>query len=160
MRTVISSWTRADILPVSLPSIPGTYATEEIEVVKRGIADLVQRLPMDEPIDIEEYIDIDRNEEIYSSTVENVLFQEITDTINHIDTLEEEKPSEERIVTSSEALLGCDNMLAYIAYIAQKNLNVDFSVINTLNNLRRKITQTSAELARQTTLEEYLTFDA
>ena len=115
---------------------------------------------MDEPIDIEEYIDIDRNEEIYSSTVENVLFQEITDTINHIDTLEEEKPSEERIVTSSEALLGCDNMLAYIAYIAQKNLNVDFSVINTLNNLRRKITQTSAELARQTTLEEYLTFDA
>ena len=72
MRTVISSWTRADILPVSLPSILGTYATEEIKVVKRGIADLVQRLPMDGPIDIEEYIDIDRNEEIYSSTDENV----------------------------------------------------------------------------------------
>jgi len=140
-----------------LPSIPGTYATEEIEVVKRGIADLVQRLPMDGPIDIEEYIDIDRNEEIYSSTDENVLFQEIVDTINHIDALEEEEPSEERIVTSSEALLGCDNVLAYIA---QKNLNVDFSVINTLNNLRKKITQTSVELARQTTLEEYLTFDA
>src|SRR5205085_209653 len=157
MRTVISSWTRADILPVSLPSIPGTYATEEIEVVKRGIADLVQRLPMDGPIDIEEYIDIDRNEEIYSSTDETVLFQEIVDTINHIDALEEEEPSEERIVTSSEALLGCDNVLAYIA---QKNLNVDFSVINTLNNLRKKITQTSVELARQTTLEEYLTFDA
>ena len=66
MRTVISSWTRADILPVSLPSIPGAYATEEIEVVKRGLADLVQRLPMDGPIDIEEYIDIDRNEEIYT----------------------------------------------------------------------------------------------
>ena len=95
--------------------------------------------------------------EIYSSTDENVLFQEIVDTINHIDALEEEEPSEERIVTSSEALLGCDNVLAYIA---QKNLNVDFSVINTLNNLRKKITQTSVELARQTTLEEYLTFDA
>ena len=98
---------------------------------------------MDGPIDIEEYIDIDRNEEIYSSTDENVLFQEIVDTINHIDTLEEE----ERIVTSSEALLGCDNVL-----LAQKNLNVDFSVINTLNNLRKKITQISVELARQTTL--------
>ena len=73
--------------------------------------------------------------------------------INHIDTLEEEEPSEERIVTSSEALLGCDNVLAYIA---QKNLNV----INTLNNLRKKIIQTSVESARQTTLEEYLTFDA
>ena len=57
MRTVISSWTRADVLPVSLPSIPETYAIEEIEV----------------------------------------LFQEIVDTINHIDTLEEEEPSEERI---------------------------------------------------------------
>jgi len=44
--------------------------------------------------------------EIYSSTDENVLFQEIVDTINHIDALEEEEPSEERIVTSSEALLG------------------------------------------------------
>src|SRR5581483_9486042 len=100
MRTVIFSWTRADILPVFLPSISGTYATEEIEVVKRGIADLVQRLPaMDEPIDIEEYVDIDRNEEIYSSTDKTVLFQEITDTINHIDTLEEKEPSEERIVT-------------------------------------------------------------
>ena len=97
MRTVISSWTHADILPVSLPSIPGTYATKEIEVVKRGIADLVQRLPMDGPIDIEEeYIDIDRNEEIYSSTDKNGLFQEIVDTINHIDTLKEEEPSEKR----------------------------------------------------------------
>src|SRR5437764_54876 len=35
MRTVISSWTRADILPVSLPSIPGTYATEEIEEIEK-----------------------------------------------------------------------------------------------------------------------------
>ena len=115
MQTVISSWTRTDILPVSPSSIPVTYATEEIEVAKRGIADLVQRLPMDEPMDIEEYIDIDKNAEIYSSTDENVLFQEIVDTINHIETLEEEEPSEERIETSSEALLGCDNMLAYIA---------------------------------------------
>ncbi|CAG8540745.1 4299_t:CDS:1 [Paraglomus occultum] len=88
---------------------------------------------------------------------ENGLFQEIVDTVNHIETLEEDEPSEERIVTSSEALLGCDNMLAYIA---QKNLNVDYSVINTLKNLRKKISQTSVELARQTTLEEYLTFDA
>ena len=54
---------------------------------------------------------------IYSSTDENVLFQEIVDTINHIDKLEEEEPSEERIVTSSEALLGCDNMLAYITHL-------------------------------------------
>ena len=61
---------------------------------------------MDGPIDIEEYIDIDRNEEIYSSTDENVLFQEIVDTINHIDTLEEEEPSEERIVTSLKRCWG------------------------------------------------------
>ena len=55
LQTVISSLTRTDILPVFLSSILVTYATEEIKVVKRGIA-LVQRLPMDEPIDIEEYI--------------------------------------------------------------------------------------------------------
>ena len=64
------------------------------------------------------------------------MFQEIVDAVNYIETLEgkeeEEEPFEERIVTSSEALLGCDNMLAYIA---QKNLNVDNSVIITLSNL-------------------------
>src|SRR5437660_298485 len=90
---------------------------------------------------------VHRYAEIYSSTDENVLFQEIVDTINHIETLEEEEvPFEKRIVTSSEALLGCDNVLAYIA---QKNLNVDYSVINTLSNLRKEISQTSIELARQ-----------
>ncbi|CAG8599747.1 17114_t:CDS:2 [Acaulospora morrowiae] len=155
-QTVTSSWTRADILPVSPSSIPITYATEEIEEVKREIADLIQRLPMDEPMNIEEYIDIDKNAEIYSFTDENGLFQEIVDTVNHIETLEEDEPSEEQIVTSSEALLGCDNMLAYIA---QKNLNVDYFVINTLNKLRKEISRTSMELARQTTLQEYLTFD-
>ena len=61
---------------------------------------------MDEPIDIEEYIDIDRNEEIYSSTDENVLFQEIVDTINHIDALEEEEPSEERIINKLWSVVG------------------------------------------------------
>ncbi|CAG8675027.1 8877_t:CDS:1, partial [Paraglomus occultum] len=85
---------------------PWAYATEKIEEVKREIGDLVQRLPMDEPIGIEEYIDIDKNAEIYSSTDENGLFQEIVDTVNRIETLEEDKPSEERIVTSSEAFLG------------------------------------------------------
>ncbi|CAG8545568.1 2913_t:CDS:2 [Ambispora leptoticha] len=102
-------------------SIPGTCATEEIEMVKRGIADLIQCLPMDEPINIEEYIDIDRNKEIISLLMKTFYSKRF-----------------------SEALLGCDNMLAYIA---QKNLNIDFSAINTLNNLRKKITQTSAELA-------------
>ncbi|CAG8649103.1 1351_t:CDS:2 [Acaulospora morrowiae] len=109
---------------------------EEIEEVKRKIADLIQRLPIDEPMNIEEYMDIDKNSEIYSFIDENGLFQEIIDTVNHIEILEKDKPSEEQIVTSSEALLGCDNMLAYIA---QKNLNVDYSIINTLNKLRKEI---------------------
>ena len=100
---------------------------------------------------------IDKNAEIYSSSDENALFQEIVDTVNHIETLEkEEGPFEERIVISSEASLSCDNMPAYIA---QKNLNVDNSVIITLFDLRKKISQTSVELALQTTLEEYVTFN-
>ena len=107
-QTIISSWTRADILPVSAPSIP---VADEIEEVERGIADLFQCLPIDELMDVQEYINIDKNAEIYSSSDENVLFQEIVDTVNHIEILaEEEEPFEERIVTSSEALLGCDNM--------------------------------------------------
>jgi len=62
-----------------------------------------------------------------------VMINDDADTVNRIEILEEEEePFEERIVTSSEALLGCDNMLAYIA---QKNLNVDNSVIITLSNL-------------------------
>ncbi|CAG8650257.1 11614_t:CDS:2, partial [Acaulospora morrowiae] len=125
---IISSWTRADILSASTLSIPTTYVIDEIEKIKSEIADLIQHLPIDNPMNVEEYMDIDKNKDIYSSTDENILFQEIT-------------------------LLECDNMLTYIA---QKNLNVDYSVIKVLTNLRKKIVQTSIELARQTTLEEYL----
>ena len=78
---------------------------------------------------------IDKNAEIYSSSDENALFQEIVDAVNHIETLEKERPFEERIVISSEASLSCDNMPAFIA---QKNLNVDNSVIITPSNLRKK----------------------
>ncbi|CAG8592031.1 4330_t:CDS:1, partial [Ambispora leptoticha] len=90
----ISSWTHIDILPVFLLLVTETYTIEEIEMVKRGITDLIQHLLINEPINIEEYIDIDRNEEIYFSTDKNILFQKIVDMINRINTLEEEESSE------------------------------------------------------------------
>ena len=56
-QTIISSWTRTDILPVSASSIPVACVTDKVQEVERGIKDLSQRLPIDEPMDVQEYID-------------------------------------------------------------------------------------------------------
>ena len=42
-----------------------------------------------------------------------------------------------------------------MAYIAQKNLGVELSVIRCLTKLRSTISQSSIELARQATLDEF-----
>ena len=78
--------------------------------------------------------------------------QQIVETVNQVDGQEDKNVQSEWIVTSSEALVGIDNVLAYIA---QKNLGVELSVIRCLTKLRRTISQSSLELARQTTLDEF-----
>jgi hypothetical protein len=42
-----------------------------------------------------------------------------------------------------------------LAHIALKNLGVELSVVRCLAKLRSKISQSSLELARQTTLDEF-----
>jgi len=78
--------------------------------------------------------------------------QQIVETVNQVDGQEDENVQSERIVTSSEALVGIDSVLAYIA---QKNLGVELSVVRCLTKLRRTISQSSLELARQTTLDKF-----
>ena len=78
--------------------------------------------------------------------------QQIVETVNQVDSQEDENVQSERIVTSSEALIGIDSALAYIV---QKSLGVELSVVTWLTKLRRTISQSSLELARQTTLDKF-----
>ena len=95
-------------------------------------------MPIDNPVSVEDYND--------------TLMQQIVDTVNQADVQEDESVQSERLVTSSEALVGIDSVLAYIA---QKNLGVELSVIRCLTKLRSTISQSSIELARQATLDEF-----
>ena len=101
---------------------------------------------------IENYINIDKAIDLNNNADDATLTQQIVDTINQVDGQEDETVQSERIVTSSEALVGIDSVLAYIA---QKNLGVGVSVVRCLTKLRRTISQSSLELARQTTLDEF-----
>ena len=78
--------------------------------------------------------------------------QQIVETVNQVDGQEDKNVQSEWIVTSSEALVG---IVCVLAYIAQKNLGVELSVVRCLTKLRRTISQSSLELARQTTLDEF-----
>ena len=69
----------------------------------------------------------------------------------------DESVQSERIVTSSKALVGIDDSV--LAYIAQKNLGVELSVVRRLAKLRSKISQNSLELSRQTTLDEFVNIE-
>ena len=121
-------------------------ATHETEI---DIVNLIQQLPIDNPISVENYITIDKSIDLNNNAT---LTQQRVDIINQVDGQEDENVQSERIVTSSEALVGIDSVLAYIA---QKNLGVGVSVVRCLTKLRRTISQSSLEVARQTTLDEF-----
>ncbi|CAG8639170.1 5379_t:CDS:2 [Paraglomus occultum] len=151
-KTIMSSWRCADILPhgifeQEMDTIP--YETHETEI---KIVNLIEQLPIDNPISVKNYINIDKAIDLNNNADDDTLMQQIVDTINQIEVQEEESVQSERIVTSSEALVGIESVLAYIA---QKNLGVELSVVRCLTKLRRMISQNSLELARQTILDEF-----
>ena len=73
-----------------------------------------------------------------NSADDATLMQQIVDTVNQVDGQEDENVQPERIVTSSEALVGIDSVLTYIA---QKNLGVELSAVRCLTKLRRTISR-------------------
>ena len=148
----MSSWRRADILPHSIIERSSSEMDIAPNETHETEVNLIQQLPIDNPVSVEDYINIDKAIDLNNSVDDDTLMQQIVDTVNQADGQEDESVQSERLVTSSEALVGIDSVLAYIA---QKNLGVELSVIRCLTKLRSTISQSSIELARQATLDEF-----
>ena len=118
-------------------------ASNETHETEIEIVNLIQQLPINDPINIE---NIDKAIDLNNNADDATLMQQIVDTVNQVDGQKDESVQSERIVTSSEALVGV------LAYIARKNLGVELSVVRCLAKLRSKTPQNSPELSRQTTL--------
>ncbi|CAG8796621.1 45356_t:CDS:2, partial [Gigaspora margarita] len=73
------------------------------------IINLIERLPIDDPLDVQEYIEVDN----YMNIEEDLTINEIIDIVNGQDESESEKEHEE-MVKIGNAIVGLDNLIKYI----------------------------------------------
>ena len=75
---------------------------------------LIQQLPIDNPVSVEDYINIDKAIDLNNSVDDDTLMQQIVDTVNQADSQEDKSIQSERLVTSSEALVEIDSI--FVSY--------------------------------------------
>ncbi|CAG8540125.1 2038_t:CDS:2 [Dentiscutata heterogama] len=153
--TIIRSWGRAGILP-SMENLDDTMheeteleasASEEAEL-EAEIINLIECLPIDDPLDVQEYIEIDN----YMNIEEDLTINEIVDIVNGQDESESEKEQEE-MVKIGDAIVGLDNL---IKYVQQNDLEITSSLMKDLCSLKKYISYLRNESKRQATLEEFI----
>ncbi|CAG8746564.1 1717_t:CDS:2, partial [Racocetra persica] len=83
-------------------------ASEEAEL-KAEIINLIKYLPIDDPLDVQEYIEIDN----YMNIEEDLTINEIVDIVNGQNESESEKEQEE-MVKIGDTIVGLDNLIKYV----------------------------------------------
>ncbi|CAG8818266.1 27976_t:CDS:1, partial [Dentiscutata erythropus] len=133
--TIIRSWGRAGILS-SMENLDDTMheetelkasASEEAKL-EAEIINIIECLPIDDPLDIQEYIKIDN----YMNIEDDLTINEIVDIVNGQDESESEKEQEE-MVKIGDAIVGLDNL---IKYVQQNNLEITSSLMKDLCSLK------------------------
>ncbi|RIB09994.1 hypothetical protein C2G38_2043860 [Gigaspora rosea] len=122
-------------------------ASEEAEL-EAEIINLIECLPIDDPLDVQEYIEIDN----YMNIEEDLTINEIVDIVNRQDESESEKEQEE-MVKIGDAIVGLDNL---IKYVQQNDLEITSSLMKDLCSLKKYISYLRNESKRQATLEEFI----
>ncbi|CAG8461651.1 10458_t:CDS:2 [Cetraspora pellucida] len=149
--TIIHSWGRARILPPTERFddnlISMSEETEETNL--KEIIDLIELLPINDPLDAQEYIEIDN----YINIKEDLTMNNIVDLVNRQDECKSEEEQNEVVVKISDVIVGLDNLLKYIQ---QNNLEIASSLIKDLCNLKRYIVYLCNKNKRQATLEEFI----
>ncbi|CAG8833902.1 16397_t:CDS:2 [Gigaspora margarita] len=112
------------------------------------IINLIERLPIDDPLDVQEYIEVDN----YMIIEEDLTINEIIDIVNGQNESESEKEQEE-MVKIGDAIVGLENL---IKYIQQNDLEITSSLIKDLCSLKKYIIYLHNESKRQATLEEFI----
>ncbi|CAG8774219.1 17439_t:CDS:1, partial [Cetraspora pellucida] len=160
--TIIRSWDRASIL-FSIIFMPEETRLDvllskktELNVFMLGeteleeeIIDLIQHLPIDNPIDAYEYINIDN----YINIKEDLSIDNIIDIINRQNESESEKEQNEEMIKIGDAIVGLNKV---IKYIQQNDLEITLSLMKDLYSLKKYINYLHNESRRQTTLKEFI----
>jgi len=117
------------------------------------INNLIAQLPIENPLDANEFITIDQSLEFE----EEMTVQEIVDVVlgKSVNEIEDENvvSISELVVTSTEAINGLENALKYVQ---QKNLGVDSQIIKNVLKLKREISYMSTQEKRQTRIDEFM----
>ncbi|CAB5359622.1 unnamed protein product [Rhizophagus irregularis] len=130
-KTIINNWDKAGIL-FDDESNTSDDDDSEIEDDSEDLQLLINRLPITDPLNIEEYINID-NEII---TEEELTSEEIVNIVRGQSAVEEHVEEEDETVAASGALNSIEKL---IRYVQQNDLGIDNSDMQNLLKLKKKI---------------------
>jgi hypothetical protein len=152
-KTIIDSWVKAGILPnndnfdISDNEFDDDDHVEEDNIEELQL--LINKLPITDPLDMEEYINIDDKliveEELSLEEIVNIVKGQAEEN-------EGDEVEEDETITSSDAL---DSIEKLIKYVQQNNLGINNLDMQSLLNLKKKITTDNRKKQRQSRLDDF-----
>ena len=123
--TIIRSWNRANILPSTMSTGNNLDSTSEERELETEIVNLIEQLPIIDPLDVREFVNIDDQ----IGVGESATIDDIVEVMNEQDGCESEEEDREMEVKTNDAIIGLDNV---VKYIQQNNLGVSASLMKDL----------------------------
>ncbi|CAB5315083.1 unnamed protein product [Rhizophagus irregularis] len=146
-KTIINSWDKAGILPND-ESNTSDDDDSEIEDDSEDLQLLINRLPITDPLNMEEYINID--DEII--TEEELTSEEIVNIVRGQSAVEKHVEEEDETVAASGALNSIEKL---IRYVRQNDLGIDNSDMQNLLKLKKKIISDSKKKLKQGRIDDF-----
>ncbi|CAB5374875.1 unnamed protein product [Rhizophagus irregularis] len=146
-KTIINSWDKAGILPDD-ESNTSDDDDSEIEDDSEDLQLLINRLPITDLLNMEEYINID--DEII--TEEELTSEEIVNIVRGQSAVEEHVEEEDETVAASGALNSIEKL---IRYVRQNDLGIDNSDMQNLLKLKKKIISDSKKKLKQGRIDDF-----
>ncbi|CAB5310270.1 unnamed protein product [Rhizophagus irregularis] len=146
-KTIINSWDKAGILPDD-ESNTSDDDDSEIEDDSEDLQLLINRLPITDLLNMEEYINID--DEII--TEEELTSEEIVNIVRDQSAVEEHVEEEDETVAASGALNSIEKL---IRCVRQNDLGIDNSDMQNLLKLKKKIISDSKKKLKQGRINDF-----
>lgn len=145
-KTIINSWAKAGILPDDEPNTSDSDDSE-VEDDIEDLQLLINELPITDPLNMEEYINID--DELI--TEEELTLEEIVNMVRG-QSAEEHVEEEDETIITSDALNSIEKL---IKYVRQNDLSIDNSDMQNLFKLKKKIISDSKKKQKQGRIDDF-----
>ncbi|CAG8847022.1 16406_t:CDS:1, partial [Gigaspora margarita] len=155
LETICNCWRKTSILPKGffdeLFPLEKPDQTDESDITDE-IQNLIMRLPLDQPIDAQEYV-ISNNNLIITKIPTD---EEIIEAIKNHDCIEPEKESSCKPISLAEALRFICGILTFLEQQPDGSFKVDDSFIQNLGKLKKEINLKNTASKRQATLDIFI----